>query len=489
MQVKLSTLRKTKMATLRDDRMRKTKRLQKSKINIKYLLKIIHLNEYCLEHIFYELDLLDLARVADTNTHLSRVAANVFVQKYQNQEIQIKCYQNFNNANNYGRIPFNEARMIIEHFGKYIKKLDIDIGRWGDAERIVNVISKYCSKTLLELKFGNFRNQLQFQKPFIKLEKLAFYHSFFRFWRPFNQISTLFPNIRSIELLNVRYAFKSIGLEQHIPTLEHFGYYTFPYVKFADEDLQSIHRIVQLNPQLKSFGTYLSENGMSIDGMTVDTSMKPMPGIEIIDATCGYPMAGGPFHFANIKHVKLNGYYALNRGWLEITHQIEQLELAACVIDENMANFIVSCRNMKKLKITIAENFDMEHIKHIAKHLPLIDEVHFSVYKHNSELKHTSAMTAVVEFMRHCKQLNRAIVAHDVVKRTESHSKYKHSNYVKSKQIIKSYRDTINRNLPSSLQWRIKHELIPTDLTKGFEGFHSYLFFQVSFEKYGLSTA
>lgn len=201
-------------------------------------------------------------------------------------------------------------------------------------------------------------------------------------------------------------------------------------------------------------------------------------------------MANGPFNLANIKHLKLNGIGNLNHGLIEMAQQIEQLDLSACPINEHMTNFIVSCRNMKRLGITISEkNLNMELIQHIAKHLPLLNEVHFSVYKHNTVLE-LSAMTAVVEFMQYCPQLTKVSVAHDFEKGKEIRSRYKHNVYTKSKQIIKLYRDKINQSLtPSSFHWRIKHELKPVELIKGFEGYHRYLLFQVSFEKYNLYNA
>ncbi|XP_055326743.1 uncharacterized protein LOC129580397 [Sitodiplosis mosellana] len=496
MQVKVSTLRTLKMDAMKADRLHRTKRQQKRKNYVKYLLKIIHLNDDCLERIFFQLDLIELAKVADANTRLAAVATDVFAQKYQQQEIQIRSCQDTKLCGNkeelnYGRMPFEEVRMILEHFGKHIIKLDIDFGPFSSshrAQRIVDKVSEFCSSTLLELKLGMLRDGMRFRQPFIKLEKLVFYQSFFRFHEPIKEISTSFPNIRCIELQNIRYAFKSIRLEQRLPTLQHIGYYTHPYVQFSAEDLQSIHRIAQLNPQLRSLGTYLGAIEMSKIGPE-SMSMEPMPSIDTIEAVCSYPMANGPFHFANIKHLKLNGSETLDRGWFEIGNQIEQLDLLACPIDENIANFIVSCRNLKKLKIVTNEDFDMEHVKHIAKNLPSLNEVHFSVYKHNKELKHSTALTAVVEFMQHCKQLARASAAHDIDDGKQCRSRYKHSTYIKSKPIIKLYRDTIDRSVPQSSQWRINHQLKPVELIKGFEGYHRYLFFQAKFEKRRQSNA
>lgn len=281
MQVKVSTLRKAKMNAVKDDKLHRAKRLSNGKSRIRYLLKIIHLNDDCLEEIFSQLDLLDLAKVASANVRLASVAADVFARKYQHQEIKIKAYGSLECQDQFKRVAFQEAYMIIEHFGKHITKLDLDCGPFGGArvQPIINRLDEYCSKTLLELKIGHLRDSVKFQKPFVKLEKLTFYRSFCKFWSPMTDIPTTFPNIRSIDIQNIRYAFQSIELHQHMPTLEHFGYYTFPYVQFSAEDLQSIHRIVQLNPQLKSLGMYLSERDMANRAMQpVNILKEPMPG-------------------------------------------------------------------------------------------------------------------------------------------------------------------------------------------------------------------
>ncbi|KAJ6642556.1 hypothetical protein Bhyg_07508, partial [Pseudolycoriella hygida] len=471
-----STLRKAKMDALKEDKLHRTKRLTNGKSRIHYLLKIIHLNDDCLEEIFFQLDLLDLAKVADANVRLAAVAADVFARKYRNQEIKIKAYGSLDSREKLRRQAFQDAHMIIEHFGKHIAKLDIDCGPFGgaSAQPIINRLSEYCSDTLLELKIGQLCDSVRFQKPFVKLEKLTFYRSFCKFYSPMTNIAATFPKIRSIEIQNIRYAFQSIELLQHIPTLDHFGYYTFPYVQFSAEDLQSIRRVVQLNPQLKSLGMYLSERDMANEAMQpVNILKEPMPGIEIFDTYCSFPMANGPFDLANIKHLKLNGIGSLNRGMIEMAHQIQHLELTACPVDEHMTNFILSCRNMKRLEITISEeNLNMEHIEHLAKHLPSLCEVHFSVFNHNRVLEQ-SAITALVQFMRHSPRLARATVAHDIDKEQEIRSRYKHNVYTKSKKNIKQYRDTINKSLtPSSNHWRINHELKPVELVKGFEGIH-----------------
>lgn len=488
MQIKISTLRKVKMDTMKKDRVHKIKRQQKRKNCVKRLLKIYHLNDDCLERIFFQLDLLELAKVADSNIRLAAVAADVFAQKYHQQEIQIKCHQTLQRAYNYGRMPFEDMRMILEHFGKHISLLDIDFGPFictSVVQRVVNKLSEFCSNTLLQLKLGLLTDGVKFPQPFVKLEKLVFYKIFRPFPDPIKLTAKTFPNVRGVEFRNVRFAFNNIQMDPHLSTLHHFGYYTFPYVQFSAEDLHSIQRIIQLNPQIKSLGMYLGTDDMSSKAMrSLSMSMEPMSGIETFEAVSSYPMENGPFHFANIKHLKLIGSSALDRGWLDIANQIEQLDLFATPIDERIVDFIVKCQNLKRLEIVIAEDFEMGHIQYIAKSLPSLSEVHFSVYQHNKERKHSTAISAVIEFMQHCKHLTKATVAHDIDSGQHfDRSLYKHNAYTESKPIINLYRDTIDRCVHQSSQWRINHQLKPTELIKGFEGFHSYIFFRTNFQK------
>lgn len=479
-------LRRSKIKSLENGKINKKLKLKKNSNKIARRMTVVHLIDDCLEMVLLELNLVDLAKAAHANVHLAKIAANVFARKYHQQEIELRIKGRLSKL--YNTITCYEASMIIEHFGKHITKLRVDFMLFCSSQYVLDTISEHCCNTLLELTIGNApRSLLEFRKPFVKLEKLAFSECLFQFDKPMDQLNIWFPNLRSFELQNVRYAFESFALEQHMPSLQHFGYYTFPYVEFTAENMETIGRIIALNPQLKSFGTYYNVDSRPI---TQEMLSIPLHGIETFEAIPSLNVSNGPFQLASLKNLLLLGGGELNAGWLEMASQIERLELLRCEMDDRILDFISQCTNLNTLKIIVDKTIDMDVIKQIANITQSLNEVYFAVCPNLYTSQHSGqspALAAILVFMAQCTQLKKATVAFNVPESTKSHSKYKHSVYVESQQVIKSYRDTIERNHLISHKWRLNHQLRPVELIKGFDGYCQYLLFEVSFENTSFS--
>lgn len=477
-------LERFKRKSLINGKIHKKLKLKKNSNKIARRMTIVHLIDDCLEMVLLELSLVDLAKAAHANVHLAKIAANVFARKYNRQEIKLKIKGRSNEI--YGTLTCHEACMIIQHFGKHITKLNVRF--MPNCQRVLDTISEHCSNTLLELTIGNAPGRLlEFRKPFVKLEKLAFSESLFKFDQPMDQLNIWFPNLRSFELQNVRYAFESFALEQHMPSLQHFGYYTFPYVEFTAENMETIGRIIALNPQLKSVGTYYGSDSRPI---TQEMPSIPLHGIETFEAIPNLNVSNGPFQLASLKNLQLLGGGDLDTGWLEMASQIENLELLECKMDDRILDFISQCTNLNTLKIIVDKTIDMEVIKRIANITHSLNEIYFAVCPSQYTSQHSGqspALAAVLVFMAQCTQLKKATVAFNVPDSTKSHSKYKHSVYVESQQVIRSYKDAIERNHLISHKWRLNHQLKPVELIKGFDGFCHYLLFEVSFENTSFS--
>lgn len=448
-------------------------------------ITIVHLNDDCLESILLELNLIDLAKAAHANICLARIGKNVFKRKYHQQEIHL----NIKSAVSFTRdgTSYYDAALVIKHFGKYITKLNIS----GDIapEFIEREVTKRCSDTLLELKLGNFYRAPELSKPFTKLEKLAFYRCFSQGGggKPLGQFSTLFPNLRSFELQNIRYAFEIFALEEHMPLVQHFGYYTFPYVtEISAENLETIGRIIALNPQIRSFSTQLGSDYPEIEGIPA----LPLLGIETFEACRSFNVSDVPSGLPNLKDLRLLGSSKTNEGWYKLAPQIQKLELTIDEVDEGIVDFISKCQNLSTLKI-ITTVFDQKYVGQIVKNTQSLDEVHIAVYSKaftsgdnkTKKIQQSQVLATAIKFMNHCKQLKKATVAFNVDKTPDSRSKYKLNAYTKSHQVIKSFKDTIKQRMRSWYKWHLTHQLNDVELVKGFEGYGHYLSFDISFER------
>lgn len=448
-------------------------------------ITIVHLNDDCLESILLELNLIDLAKAAHANICLTRIAKNVFKRKYHQQEINlnIKCSL----FKHYG-ISYYDAALVIEHFGKNITKLNIS---GADApEFIRRKVTKHCSDTLLELKLGNFYNAPELSKPFTKLEKLTFYKCFTHAGgnKPLSQFSTLFPNLRSLELQNIRYAFEIFALEEHMPLVQHFGYYTFPYVlEISAENLETISRIIALNPQIRSFSTQLNSDFPEIEGIPA----LPLHGIETFEAFRCFKITDVPSGLPNLKDLRLIGSSKTNEGWYKLAPQIQRLELAIDKVDEGIVDFISKCQHLSTLKIVTTDVLDQKYVGQIVKNAQSLDEVHIANYSKTftscdnktKKIQQSHVLATAINFMNHCKQLKKATVSFNVNNTPDSRSKYKLNAYTKSHQVIKSFKDTIKQRMRSWYKWQLTHQLNDVELLKGFEGYGHYLSFDISFER------
>lgn len=446
-------------------------------------ITIVHLNDDCLESILLELNLIDLAKAAHANICLAKTAKNVFKRKYHQQEIHLIIKSP--SFKHYG-IPYYDAALVIKHFGKYITKLNIS----GDRapEFIEREVTKHCIDTLLELKLGNFYQAPELSKPFTKLEKLAFYRCFTHGRnKPLSKFSTLFPNLRSLELQNIRYAFEIFALQEHMPLVQHFGYYTFPYVtNISAENLETIDRIIALNPQIRSFGTQLGKDYPEIEGIPA----LPLHGIETFEACRSFNVSDVPSGLPNLKDLRLMGSSKINEGWYKSASQIQQLELTIDKVDEGIVDFISKCQNLSKLKI-ITTVFDQKYVGQIVNKTQSLDEVHIAVYSKTftscdnktKKIQQSQVLATAIKFMNHCKQLKKATVAFNVDNTPDSRSKYKLNAYAKSHLVIKSFKDTIKQRMRSWYKWHLTHQLNDVELFKGFEGYGDYLSFDISFER------
>lgn len=118
---------------------------------------ILQLNDDCLREVFGALELADLCIVADVCHRFRRIAQETFkVSNYRELELHALCHNEEEQTKRLQRIL-----NLLRHFGAYVESMDANGShRYGlhqmNDNRIVELISRYCSASLTKLKLDNF---------------------------------------------------------------------------------------------------------------------------------------------------------------------------------------------------------------------------------------------------------------------------------------------------------------------------------------------
>lgn len=441
-------------------------------------LKIIHLNDECLEKIFRHLNLIDLTNVAEANERLAASAKCVFAQAHQNHRlfwksdgeiVQIPERHPLIDTRNF-IIKCDIVAIIFKHFGKYMRKIKVfhALGSFRCRRNfdIVNLIAEHCS-TLQELEFfgstafGVLRRNC---KPFVRLEKLVFSEIIIRM-SSVDYLNEMFPNIRSLEFYNVFYTFESFSLERHFPHLQHFGIFTFPYTKFDRQYISIINRIVDLNQQLRSLSVYDLKLGLN------EFSMETMPHIMKLEIGGTHVFPKPPFNFGDLKSLKItysNDNKPNNFEWRNLSAQLEQLEIVGFQLNERSVQVILQCSNLTSFTLMSFDEVNLKCVEQLAENLTHIEKVEFiSRFKENSQK--TNAFAAALIFIKKGNSLRTATATIQVDK-TDARFKTNKWFFTKENEFLESYRQQLEKTLIFNWwRWSLKHEVKIIDYLKGWQ--------------------
>lgn len=440
-------------------------------------LKIVHLSDECLVKIFRHLNLADLTSVAEANVRLAASAKQVFAQVHENHRLFIRSrgdviqIPEWHPLVDRGRCTLTGQIMenMFKHFGKYLRRIKVlhtIIGFRGTPNfNLVKLIAEHCSETLIELEcFGRTTFSIfhRIDKAFVRLEKLIL-SEILTVESPLKNFNKIFPNLRFLEFHNVFHVHQLV-LDQQFPRLEHFGLYTFPYVKFDERHILYIQKIVAKNPQIKSLSVY--DMKLIPDRLTLES----MPNIERLEIGGKY-IQNTPFQFGNLKSLKLiysNENQANCIEWRSLPAQLERLEVVGFNVNEKLLNLVLQCPGLQSLAVMAFETFDLEHLQKIAEHLQHLKQVEF-ISKFKEDPKKPLAYLAALKCMKNCPQLKRAIVTIQLEK-NESQYRINKWTYPKSNEFLQSYKGMLEKTLIFDWwRWSIKHEVRIIDYLKGWQ--------------------
>lgn len=121
------------------------------------IMNILNLNDDCLREVFGALELSDLCSVADVCHRFRRIAVEAFkVSNYKKLELHALCCIEEEPIKRLQRIE-----KVLRHFGGFVESMDANgTHQYGlhqiNDNRIVELISSYCSASLTKLKLDNF---------------------------------------------------------------------------------------------------------------------------------------------------------------------------------------------------------------------------------------------------------------------------------------------------------------------------------------------
>lgn len=360
----------------------------------KQKLKIIDINNDCLQSIFRHLNIIDLLNVSDANKRLKQVTELEFCRKYRKCQVQfINIFPNPIQSIN--AIDVSEYKMVISGlktclqllrcFGEAISDIEIIYtnSKSEFREKIEIYLAEYCSETLhfltilhcrashlfdaiekpltsllsLSLKGCNFGNKLSLNKLFPKINNLYLHSNFYENPEilvdnyPFliifstegldeskvKEIFRLNPQLEKLYIHSnyspdlIRYA------NDHLPKLEHLSLYDLPNAFFQDNQ-----NVIHLNNV-----AYFSHDS----------------NFPYFASYSGDKMCSFPFSFSNLRKCCILNL-SLNQNTLNSLAKIEDLKILKLKKWQDEGNFMKKLLKLPNLLKNV-EELDLGDTGHV----------------------------------------------------------------------------------------------------------------------------
>lgn len=210
---------------------------------------ILNLNDHCLRQVFDKMVPYDLGGIADVCSRFRQNAqACVAVSKFMKVNAAILRRGEISDE------PLPRVSRSLRNFGEFISAISASGSKYKPKEQhgIIELIRRYCSETLIELKLYNFFHETtdesltcSEQPMFRHLEKMEFkicnLNKFF-----LNVSPIWFPALQELYLAHIEDAERFDGLQQNFSKLESITLHQVSNLWEPD-----IVEILKCNPQLK----------------------------------------------------------------------------------------------------------------------------------------------------------------------------------------------------------------------------------------------
>lgn len=340
-------------------------------------LKLVDINDDCLQAIFEHLDLESLVNIAETDDHFTTAAKSVFSRRYRNKKYVMSTF--LIGKSDYIAIEKSFAALLFRHFGEFISDLLVDCLSQHDKTSEKSILL-YCSSFLvnLDLVYTTTNCFKTIEKPFEKVEKLAIVRGMLN--QKMSQLNVWFPNLTSLELFNVKFL-EPQTVEVHLPALKQL------MIHNDQMTLQqsTIVELLRLNPQVE----VLRWRQLTYDASLVRSISECLPLLEELELWSPEDrfssFGNQKICFETVKKFTLNTFY--HRAEFVENMPFRFKALRELILDgfnqfqDDLLNFVIENHDLTKLCLTpFIGDFDdltLEDLHKIVDSLPKLVDLEF----------------------------------------------------------------------------------------------------------------
>lgn len=294
-------------------------------------MTLLRLNTDVQLFIMENLDETELLSIAQTNKHLSAVAAYEFKRKHVGKYIEIIDPEPSDKVQS-SKVDLGSLRNaetisnILKHFGSSILRLKI-VYRSDEANSNTTMINSetrlinlQCAKSLLEIDIDNYYESFfdEMVEPFERCENVTIRGQFKKLGNSNLTLSEIFPSVKRLDFPKLEVADKS-GIVQEYPHLEYLNVQAHDgddKNRLNDDD---ITEMLEKNSQIRSLKLFC-------DNLTLIQSVNELlPNLESLRVESHSAPSKSNNNTINFRNLKVFTMYPGSRATLNNVH-FEQLE-------------------------------------------------------------------------------------------------------------------------------------------------------------------
>lgn len=358
-------------------------------------LKIIDLNDDCLEPIFLKLTKEDLASIAESNLRFLEIACYAYARNYAQNPFESgydSCDSN----------TFERSMNIIKHFGKLIQKLDL-YDAHNDCqynERITDALFSTCDSNITDIVFDRVDQDTlnKIRRPFPNLTNLNIYD--LSLPQKIAQLNRWFPNVTKLIL-------RCTGL-----FLEEFC----SLQRLTDADIamgvQDMRVFIRSNPQLTSLRLRI-DNSQLIDGQLLNFMAQNLQQLQHLTITINNwrPVAYmADANFANLRTLSLSLCWDMINDPNDVPSHLgisspvlESTKIKGLYFNDACVEFASRCRSVTDLEFTVDDELDTFLFIRLAQRCPKLNNLQI-IFLHNGDDYDIDA-DGFIHLLAHCPEL------------------------------------------------------------------------------------
>lgn len=359
-------------------------------------VKIIDLNQLCLEHIFMYLNLEDLLNISDANKYLISAAMDVFRRKSAGRAVKLmpgnfEWIPNGIIINSHSPVicitKLKIFFQILRCYGAMITKLQFNYSdhfyqeQFKNYHHIMDYVNEFCAESLVSVRCNRAFGFENCKKPFTSLEELDIHNAILngQCW------SSIFPKLRYLNFLgkieNLR-----LFLSDHFPNLHSLGI-KVPF-KLKDTVCNENAAIIALcsNRHLKKISFTLTNYKFLHDAYDL------LQTIETLDVSIHFhsDFNVNSIHFPNVKRFELTlsrdkstySTYPISYNVFSFDY-LEEIKVAFLndykegIDDKKLNDFLNKNRTIEKLTLERDCLIGMMSPNRLVEALPSLNEINF----------------------------------------------------------------------------------------------------------------